>query len=482
VTTTDLLDRALDVLASDDLEPIVEMVLCRRDGAYEAVAVDGRVRFRRDRDGFAVEAVEGRNPLGDQAADRFTPLAVERAERHPPRHRNAYPFAYEMVAQLFDHPAAPDLCVIHTAAHNWEDAGGHRGEHGSLDAVQARAPFIAAGAGVRRLGVVPRACRLVDVGPTICALLGDDVRLRSADGAVIDGILDGCARHVVVFLLDGCNANVLYDLAARGTAPNVARLVEAGTAFAHGAIASLPSVTLANHTTVLTGAHPGHHGILHNAWWDRASGRQVVTNSPDTWPAAVRWLSPAVDTVHEALHRARPDAFSASVNEPCDRGADYSTFDLIRRGQAIAPPPPAERVPFATERFVRPVKDYAWGTRVDHAGITQAVAVWREHRPTFLWCNFTLTDAAFHAGGPHSEIAEASVADTDARIGVVLDAVAASGAWDDTAFVLVADHGMEETNPEVTGDWGPALAAAGIPFRDEAFGFLYLAPPPNSRQ
>ena len=35
---------------------------------------------------------------------------------------------------------------------------------------------------------------------------------------------------------------------------------------------------------------------------------------------------------------------------------------------------------------------------------------------------------------------------------------------------------MEETNPAVTGDWGVALRDAGIAFRDEAFGFLYLGP------
>ena len=46
--------------------------------------------------------------------------------------------------------------------------------------------------------------------------------------------------------------------------------------------------------------------------------------------------------------------------------------------------------------------------------------------------------------------------------------------WDRTAFFLVADHGMEQTDPGVTGDWGPALRDAGIAHRDEAFGFLYL--------
>lgn len=88
--------------------------------------------------------------------------------------------------------------------------------------------------------------------------------------------------------------------------------------------------------------------------------------------------------------------------------------------------------------------------------------------------NFSLTDAAFHAGGPYSEIARASVRDTDARLGAVLEAVERAGVWDDTAFFLVADHGMEESNPEVTGSWASALASTGLSHRDEAYGFVYL--------
>ena len=51
-----------------------------------------------------------------------------------------------------------------------------------------------------------------------------------------------------------------------------------GTAYRHGAMAGLPTVTLANHTSILTGAMPGHHGILHNAWYDRSAGEQVITD------------------------------------------------------------------------------------------------------------------------------------------------------------------------------------------------------------
>jgi predicted AlkP superfamily pyrophosphatase or phosphodiesterase len=88
--------------------------------------------------------------------------------------------------------------------------------------------------------------------------------------------------------------------------------------------------------------------------------------------------------------------------------------------------------------------------------------------------NYTLTDSAFHEGGPHSEIARASVRDTDGRIGEVLAALDRRGVLERCAFMICADHGMEESRPGVGGDWSPALHDAGLDVRDEAFGFLYL--------
>ena len=120
---------------------------------------------------------------------------------------------------------------------------------------------------------------------------------------------------------------------------------------------------------------------------------------------------------------------------------------------------------------------------IDHMAMEQAVGLWGGRyrgvdypAPRFCWVSFQLTDCGIHAGGPRSEIAEAAIADTDGRIGEILAAVERAGAFDDTAFVLVADHGMEETNPEVRGDWDAALAAAGVAFRDEGHGFVYLDP------
>lgn len=486
-------DRALEVLLSADLDPIVDMVVLSRDGAYEARSHDGTVVFRRTGpgpDGYELVAATGDDPLADQSTDRFAPLDDELATRYPHRSENAYPFAYDTIAQLFDHPAAPDLCVIHSAAHNWEDQGGHLGEHGSLGVVQARAPFVIAGKGVRHDGLVPRAARLVDVAPTIAHLLGcaprddDGTYLAGQDGVVRHDVLDveaGRPRHVVGFLFDGTNPNVLYAMAASGEAPNVARLIAMGTAFEHGAMAGLPTVTLANHTSILTGRLPGHHGILNNAWFDRATGAQVITNSSATWPRAMESITPGTESIHDAVLRTWPDALSASVNEPCDLSAGYSTFDFFRRGEVPPIPDDPFGLPHTTERFVRPSKDYSWSSVVDHMGIDQAIGIWSGHyrdlsypAPRFMWVNFTLTDSAMHEGGPHSEIAAASIRDSDARVGAVLDAIEAAGAFDDTAFVLVADHGMEENDPAVRGDWDVNLREAGLTLRDEGYSFLYL--------
>jgi arylsulfatase A-like enzyme len=482
-------DAALEVLLDAALEPIVDMVLIARDGAYEALSHDGSVRFARNENGgIDVLATNGANPLADQSTDRFAGLDTERACLHPHRSANSYPFGYEQAVQLFDSPSSPDLCVIHSASHNWEDQGGHLGEHGSIGVVQARAPWVIAGKGVRNLGVAPIAAKLVDVAPTLCELLGVAPRdggnhLAMQDGVVRADVLDASERpsHVIGFLFDGANANVLYDMAARGEAPNVARLIEMGTAFGHGAMSSLPTITLANHTSILTGAYPGHHGILNNAWYDRRRGRRVITNSPSTWPTAMETLEPGVETIFDAVHRTWPDAFTACVDEPCDNGSDYSTFHYFRRGEVPPIPRSPEGLPHVSERFVRPSKDYAWSSVIDHMGTEQATGVLRgdyrdEHYPLprFMWVNFTLTDAAMHEGGPHSEMAAASVRDSDARLGEILSVLEDRRVFDECAFTLVADHGMEESDRACTGDWDVALREAGINARDEAYSFLYF--------
>lgn len=495
---------ALEVLTSPELGRICEMAIWMENGPEETYVAGnalGTVRFRRIPQGerFAYELVdvEGDNILDRQDPAAFSPLSEELANLYPDPARNHYPNAFETIAQIFEDENSPDIAAVHTAAHNWEDEGGHRGEHGSLDVVQARAPFIAGGKGIAKLGVVPRSARLVDLAPTILKLMGaetgkgrtetgletDGLYLRVQDGRPIDDLIepDSPPRHIVAFLLDGCNPNVLMDMIGKGETPNIARIADSGTIFRDGAMAGFPTVTLANHTAIVTGAYPGRHRVLHNSYWHRTEQRRIDTNHPSTWHLWSKWVSEEVETIHQAIHRSFPDAFTAAVNEPADGGADFSTFGLIRKGEWRGLPDSPKELPHASQQFVRPYKDYEWSTLADHLGIHLATGVWSGHcqgrdypKPLFMWCNFTLTDTAMHRGGPHSEIARAGVRDTDGRIGEILDAIESAGSLDETAFFLFADHGMEETNPEVTGNWSESLKAEGITFRDEGYGFIYI--------
>ena len=344
-----------------------------------------------------------------------------------------------------------------------------------MNGLQSRAPLLLSGPGVTERGVVDRVARTVDVGATLARLSGGDT--DEMDGAAVDLVEPG-AKHVVGLLWDGAPSGELLSLAQAGTLPNVARLLARGCALRGGAVAEFPSVTLVNHTCALTGVGPGRHGIVNNAFYDRVAGEQVVPNSAASWHKAMQWLRPGVRTVFERLPEG---AVSACVNEPVDTGATYSTFALVREtgragtGTLADWLPPAAQDPHATQEHVAAHSDYEWATQVDAIGLTQVLDLWREGEPPVLtWWNTTLTDAAHHTGGPGSPIARDSLRDADRRLGVWLDLVEARGLSGDVVVLLTADHGMQGADVAVTGDWDAALTEAGVPFRDEAYGFLYL--------
>jgi hypothetical protein len=427
------------------------------------------------------DSIRGRNPVEWQDPLAFATLADELADRSPPNARNSYPWAAERLASLFAAPAAPDVAVVHTGRHYWPDKGGHVGEHGSLSVVQSRAPLLLSGPAVTARGMIPAAARVVDIAPTLAWLSGTPLAtLADMDGQALVDLLvpPQPGGRVVGLLWDGCNSNSLYSLVAAGELPSIARLLSRGCALTGGAVAEFPSVTLVNHTCALTGVGPGRHGIVNNAYYDRSVAIQRLTNDARTWHRWAEWLAPGVQTVFE-----RVDGATACVNEPADTGAAYSTFRLIREagnsGGASEMDdllPSAREDPHASQEYVEGARDYAWSSSVDAVGLTQMLELWpsRSEAPKLTWWNTLLTDTGHHAGGPHSEVAHASMRDADARLGVFLDHLERIGALASTTFVLTSDHGSEGSDPDCLGDWDEPLTEAGVNFRDEANGFIYL--------
>jgi predicted AlkP superfamily pyrophosphatase or phosphodiesterase len=337
--------------------------------------------------------------------------------------------------------------------------------------------------------VVAGSAAVVDVAPTLAWLAGvppdqlTDGHGRPLDGVPRDDLVSRAGRWVVGILWDGAHCGELLRLATAGELPGVARLLERGLALDGGAVAAFPSVTLANHTSLLTGVGVGRHGILGNAYWDRALGHEVVTNAGSAWHRAGEWLRPGVRTVFELVHAADPAATTACLNEPTERGATISTMALIRASgagdgadglRALLPDPATS--PYLSSRAHLADEYFAWCTQVDDVGLEQVLQAWETAAtaPRLMWWSNAVTDAGHHAGGPRSAVATDSFRDADRRLEVFLDHLDRLGVSEDVTFLLTADHGFERSVPAGTAEWGTELRAAGIPHRDVGPGFLYL--------
>ena len=285
-------------------------------------------------------------------------------------------------------------------------------------------------------------------------------------------------------LWDGAPSGDLLHLAETGELPGVARLVQRGLALRGGAVAEFPSITLTNHTAILTGTGPGRHGVMGNVYFDRATGERVVPNDQSTWHRSADWLRPDARTIFEMVAKHTPEGRvrTASVNEAIDRGADYSTMSLIRdSGESGADaldhalPDPTTSPYLRNPAFLE--DDYfRWGVRVDDLGLTQMLELYASsaQAPLLTWWANVVTDTGHHGGGPRSEMARDSLLQSDARLVTFLDHLEAIGMTEEVTFLLTADHGFEGSDPDVTGSWTAALDAVGVPYRDEGPGLVYL--------
>ncbi|MEM9203964.1 MAG: alkaline phosphatase family protein [Actinomycetota bacterium] len=471
-------DRLVETLTDPRLARHIDTVIARTTDGFRAASARGSVDFVEAEDGSVeILAEAGVHPLRNQTVDQAIGLDAELALEGAPLGELATPLAYESVFQYFDAVHAPDAVAMWAPTQMFH---GSLGNHGSLSTIQARAPFIAAGPGIHARGVVAEHLRTVDVAPTIAALLGvaprdgvdgrgrrrRNARLAMQDGHEITTLLDPDQQpdHVVVFLWDGINANELHEAIDAGDAPNTAELVERGTAYRHGCLSALPTATLANHTTQCTGVFPGHSGVMHNTWYDRTRDVHVDLLDFPQMITAREHLAPGVETIHEALKRHEPEAFTATTYEYGDRGADYSTYAQMSSGGAIPTLTDADRRKHRTEDFLGD-KEYRHKSIFDAHSLNEACHIWRGgfgELPRYSWFTFNLTDAAGHSGGPHSEMVRAAVRDTDARMGDVLAEIERAGKLSRTAVIVLADHGMQRFDPAEPFDLGGALREAGV--------------------
>jgi len=512
-------NRAIAALLTDPVRGAqTDLVITYRDGpdgqgAYEVWAARGMVRFQRffDAGGYAYRVIEriGEDPIANQDPTALATLAQELeagaksgysgtdpAQAFVEPEHLSYPLAMERIAQLFDSPNAPDI-VISPRSYAF---GRQPGQHGALDVVQSRAPLVLSGPGVKR-GVTDAVCAQVDVAPTLALLLGlplidgmdssgrtssergvaPDVYLKRQDGRPVEEILDRGGKgelrrspeRVYIMLLDGLSNTELQERLEKDaeSIPNLRRLVEGGVMFRYGTAVNFPTITWPSHNALGSGAWCGHHDIVNPAYYLRET-RQTVAPQAMQFDTG-KFLADGVETLYEAVHRAfgkwdgRTGALTASINEPCTRGAGHAALERRLVGEA-------ERIrelshahyEDTSPRWREDGQDGVYRySRIDSQGLAQALMLFGDEDhppPVFTYHEFALTDAVGHDYGPHADAIRTALIETDKRIGEILSLMEQRGLLDSTLFVVTADHGMAPIDTSLAANQVQAVLDAGL--------------------
>lgn len=480
-------------------------------GVYEIRSSVGHVRFTRERtpDGkvwFRIVDQVGPLPWNNDDPHALATLGAEisaagSVDGPVPADKNSFPEMFRRVSQLFDSTRAPDLVYIPTPGGDPNHP--KTGSHGVPDMIQSRAPMILAGPGIAHQ-VLPENVIAEDVAPTIAQYMGmqpqegigPDGRLRmqylhwqdgnsfaAAIASSPAGVqaVSGAAKQACVFVLDGEGNDVLMDEIAKGHLPNIAALMGRGTTMQYGSLVEYPTVTYANHNTLLTGASPGHQGILNNYWYDRAT--KVETSPSEGLKTSFkngRFMDPRAETLYEASNRSFPGSKSYAANEPSSRGASVALLEFNGIGDIL------KTIPHVISQLwkdwksgsidprYRWMSDYRTSALQDSMGAAMYTSmVNRGQTPKFAAFEFAMTDSVEHAFGPHSEEARAALQEADRKIGTILASLKASGQYDSTMFVVTADHGQEHQDGVGAGGWERAIAASGVR-AIESTRFVYI--------
>ena len=249
-------------------------------------------------------------------------------------------------------------------------------------------------------------------------------------------------KHVVLVSVDGLAARYLNG--PRELMPNLKAIAEQG-AVAEGMVTSFPSVTWPSHVSLITGSHPGRHGVVGNTSWNRDTGRHVayVGDPVLTKDEAIR-----VPTLYDVAHHA--GLSTASVIWPCSNGA--TTLDWIIPDSNK----PQLHARYTTPGFVEELADanidisklgeWGWGkqhsTKRDIAYTQVALHLLREHQVNLILVHLITPDGVEHAYGPDTPEAWKAVSESDQRLNEIWQALQQPPFAGQSTMFVVSDHGF----------------------------------------
>jgi predicted AlkP superfamily pyrophosphatase or phosphodiesterase len=247
------------------------------------------------------------------------------------------------------------------------------------------------------------------------------------------------SNHVVVISLDGFPAFAMDDpylpvptlrrLAATGASAKTMRPVD-------------PTVTWANHTSMITGVTPAQHGVIYNGLLVRKPGaapvvepwrdRNEMVHSRTLYDAArekglttaqVDWVAILNAPTITWEFPERPDPKGTIAQETVKAGI-LSQADLENFGS----------------------KNILWR---DQIWTMAAAHIIKQHRPNLMLFHLLNLDSTHHRYGPRTPAGMNAMALLDTQVAVILKAIEDAGIASRTTVFVVSDHGFKAVKRQI---------------------------------
>ena len=226
----------------------------------------------------------------------------------------------------------------------------------------------------------------------------------------------------VVFFVDGVNPQVFQELLDADRLPNLKKYFMDRGLYIERCVANVPSVTLANETSFVTGLFPGRHGVTGINWFDRNG--LIYRN-------------------YEEVNQKNTLDGDYTAPTIFERLADKTTFSLFFQAHRGA------------TKFVEnwmsagPPFFFGWYNFVDRIAlwrfdIVAHVARTRGEFPALVIAYLLAPDMVAYRSGISSKGYREALIHADAHIGRVLRDFEAAGLLDHLVLVFISDHGMTD--------------------------------------
>ena len=255
---------------------------------------------------------------------------------------------------------------------------------------------------------------------------------------------------VILISIDGLSHAYLAD--PRAELPTIRELARQGAQADGGMVASFPTVTWPNHTTLVTGVTPARHGVLGNNYLDRETAKSVtlitdpvydkedVVKVPTVYDAAADAGLKTAGIVWPATRNAKNLHWNVPDMGRSDDWPRYATPDWLTELRAAGLP---------VDKHSVWCKEPSGGVQRDWLYTRLLAHVWKHHQPNLILIHLVEVDHVEHKFGPNSPEAYWAVSYADDRVRDIVETVRQSDRADRTTIIVASDHGFFPINRSI---------------------------------